>query len=148
VVLKPRIAVSGLAGVYVLRAMGLASLIALAVAVAPTSALAQFVCGGSATGAEVQTGGGATATGANATACGGAPIANAPLVTNASAFGAFANATGGATTAIGAFSLATATGATALGQGSHGTLDNATCVYRQLKCGRSGDEVRPGWRVN
>lgn len=93
-VLKPRIAVSGLAGVYVLRAMGLASLIALAVAVAPTSALAQFVCGGSATGAEVQTGGGATATGANATACGGAPIANAPLVTNASAFGAFANATG------------------------------------------------------
>jgi len=23
-----------------------------------------------------------------------------------------------------------------------------TCVYRQLKLGRSGDEVRPGWRVN
>jgi hypothetical protein len=22
------------------------------------------------------------------------------------------------------------------------------CVYRQLKRGRSGDEVRPGWRVN
>jgi hypothetical protein len=24
----------------------------------------------------------------------------------------------------------------------------AGCVYRQLKRGRSGDEVRPGWRVN
>jgi hypothetical protein len=24
----------------------------------------------------------------------------------------------------------------------------AACVYRQLKRGRSGDEVRPGWRVN
>jgi hypothetical protein len=24
----------------------------------------------------------------------------------------------------------------------------STCVYRQLKRGRSGDEVRPGWRVN
>jgi hypothetical protein len=23
-----------------------------------------------------------------------------------------------------------------------------TCVYRKLKHGRSGDEVRPGWRVN
>ena len=23
-----------------------------------------------------------------------------------------------------------------------------TCVYRKLKLGRSGDEVRPGWRVN
>jgi hypothetical protein len=23
-----------------------------------------------------------------------------------------------------------------------------TCVYRQLKRGRSGDEVRPGWRAN
>jgi hypothetical protein len=22
------------------------------------------------------------------------------------------------------------------------------CVYRKLKHGRSGDEVRPGWRVN
>jgi hypothetical protein len=22
------------------------------------------------------------------------------------------------------------------------------CVYRKLKLGRSGDEVRPGWRVN
>jgi hypothetical protein len=22
------------------------------------------------------------------------------------------------------------------------------CVYRQLNRGRSGDEVRPGWRVN
>jgi hypothetical protein len=24
----------------------------------------------------------------------------------------------------------------------------SACVYRQLKRGRSGDEVRPGWRVN
>jgi hypothetical protein len=24
----------------------------------------------------------------------------------------------------------------------------ASCVYRQLKRGRSGDEVRPRWRVN
>jgi len=24
----------------------------------------------------------------------------------------------------------------------------AGCVYRKLKHGRSGDEVRPGWRVN
>jgi hypothetical protein len=24
----------------------------------------------------------------------------------------------------------------------------AVCVYRKLKLGRSGDEVRPGWRVN
>jgi antirestriction protein ArdC len=24
----------------------------------------------------------------------------------------------------------------------------AACVYRQLKRGRNGDEVRPGWRVN
>jgi hypothetical protein len=23
-----------------------------------------------------------------------------------------------------------------------------SCVYRKLKHGRSGDEVRPGWRVN
>jgi non-ribosomal peptide synthetase component F len=27
-------------------------------------------------------------------------------------------------------------------------LVTATCVYRKLKHGRSGDEVRPGWRVN
>ena len=25
---------------------------------------------------------------------------------------------------------------------------NGGCVYRKLKHGRSGDEVRPGWRVN
>ena len=24
----------------------------------------------------------------------------------------------------------------------------ASCVYRKLKLGRSGGEVRPGWRVN
>src|SRR5258705_8206784 len=28
------------------------------------------------------------------------------------------------------------------------TLRAAPCVYRKLKHGRSGDEVRPGWRVN
>ena len=27
-------------------------------------------------------------------------------------------------------------------------LVTATCVYRKLKHGRSGDEVRPGWRVH
>ena len=26
--------------------------------------------------------------------------------------------------------------------------DAYPCVYRKLKHGRSGDEVRPGWRVN
>jgi hypothetical protein len=27
-------------------------------------------------------------------------------------------------------------------------LSSSPCVYRKLKLGRSGDEVRPGWRVN
>jgi hypothetical protein len=27
-------------------------------------------------------------------------------------------------------------------------IQEADCVYRKLKHGRSGDEVRPGWRVN
>jgi hypothetical protein len=31
---------------------------------------------------------------------------------------------------------------------SHDIAPEHRCVYRQLKRGRSGDEVRPGWRVN
>jgi hypothetical protein len=36
----------------------------------------------------------------------------------------------------------------AIRQGPRGKEYVLTCVYRQLKRGRSGDEVRPGWRVN
>jgi len=32
------------------------------------------------------------------------------------------------------------------GRIAYGRFD-APCVYRKLKHGRSGDEVRPGWRV-
>jgi hypothetical protein len=28
------------------------------------------------------------------------------------------------------------------------SIDQCSCMYRQLKRGRSGDEVRPGWRAN
>jgi hypothetical protein len=40
-----------------------------------------------------------------------------------------------------------------LGFGRVGVLTFASssalgCVYRKLKLGRSGDEVRPGWRMN
>lgn len=47
------------------------SALALGLLLAPTPVQAQFVCGGSPTGAEAQTGDGATATGVNAVACGG-----------------------------------------------------------------------------
>src|SRR4051812_28843975 len=82
--------------------LGAASMIALGVALAPIPAAAQFVCGGSATGAEPQTGGGAVAIGANSVAC-----------------GTSAQAIGGSSTAIGAAagvgSAATNTQNTAVG---------------------------------
>ena len=37
---------------------------------------------------------------------------------------------------------------TTMVDGSVFPTEFVTCVYRQLKRGRSGDEVRPEWRVN
>jgi autotransporter adhesin len=88
----------------------------LAVCLAAAPAQAQFICGGSATGAEPQAGGGATAGGSTSNfACG--PSANA------SGAGSFNSATGNQADASGANSFNTAMGnlANASGDGSRNT---------------------------
>src|SRR6266700_2148803 len=105
-----------------LRALGLASLVALAVALAPNSASAQLICGVSTTGAETQTGAGATATGVNATACGDASnasgVSSTALGTNSTASALNATATGFDAQATGISSTATGVVAHAFGLNS------------------------------
>src|SRR5258708_13122990 len=60
---------------------GAAGLTATTAMLAPVPAAAQFVCGGSATGAEPQTGAGAVATGIGDVACGSNANANGGLPT-------------------------------------------------------------------
>src|SRR5258708_36090270 len=74
--------VSALAG-GTLRSLAIAAagLTATTAMLAPVPAAAQFVCGGSATGAEPQTGAGAVATGIGDVACGSNANANGGLAT-------------------------------------------------------------------
>src|SRR5262249_5747004 len=132
---------SALAG-GTLRGLALAAGLAVTVPkLAPTDAAAEFVCGGSATGAEPQTGAGAVATGADAVACGTNATANGANATavgaaslanggSASAFGAAANANGNNTTAVGSQANANTGFATAIGSESvaNGGAGFATAV--------------------
>lgn len=77
-----------------------------------STAQAQFVCAGSATGAAPLSGGGASATAAGSTACGTSAQATAG---NSSALGYNAQATAPSATAVGSGALATGNYSTALG---------------------------------
>src|SRR5258708_18405509 len=96
---------------------GAAGLAATTAMLARVPAAAQFVCGGSATGAEPQTGVGAVATGIGAVACGSNANANGGLAT-ATGFQSVANGTGA--TPTGFQSTANGLNATATGGGNRG----------------------------
>jgi trimeric autotransporter adhesin len=108
-----------------LLAAGVAGLL---LSILASSAHAQFVCGGSATGAAPVTGAGATATGTASTACG----AQSNALTEGTAIGSLAiaqpNTTSGANTgavAVGNSANSFGSGATALGAASSASADYA-----------------------
>jgi len=113
--------VSALAG-GTLRSLAIAAagLTATTAMLAPVPAAAQFVCGGSATGAEPQTGAGAVATGIGDVACGSNANVNGGLATatgdGAMATGTNATATGGLSHAIGIAATATGVDSGAIGR--------------------------------
>src|SRR5262245_39065857 len=82
---------------------------------APQTASAQFVCGGSKTGAEPQTGGGAVATNPGDVACGNGSVATGNGNQAATALGSQAIAIGNSATAIGDDVTAKGDGALAVG---------------------------------
>ena len=90
------------------------SAIAVGMFLAPAPAAAQFVCAGSATGAEPQTGASGTATGALSVACG----TNASATADSTAFGDFAIAQIGSV-AVGNSAIANNAGAVAVGKGTN-----------------------------
>src|SRR5262245_36820522 len=82
-------------------AAGMVTVFGAAPMLVPTQAAAQFVCGGSATGAEPQTGAGATA-GGGGVACGTNANASDPTFGQQTAVGDQATATGSQSVALGA----------------------------------------------
>ena len=108
---------------------------------AVSSAAAQFVCGGSMTGAEPQTGQAAVATGGSSTACGAGSTANA----GSTAIGAGSTATDpvyGADTAVGA--QATATGAQTVAVGASSTAAYAGTALGSLSSASGSNGGAPG----
>src|SRR5437016_3940410 len=111
----------------------------LGLVAAPPSARAQFVCGGSATGAELQTGDGATATKAGAVACGTKAAASGSNSTaigdasaasgnNSTAVGDSSKASGNSTSAYGSNSTASNIGSTAIGANAVSSGSNSVAL--------------------
>ena len=98
---------------------------------APTTAFAQFVCGGSATGAAPQDAQGATTGGGTGTvACGSNANAGGASnnITNATAVGDHSVASNVQSTAIGQGSTASGNSSTVVGQGSTASGDEAVVI--------------------